>query len=475
MERKYNHQSIEKKWQSVWDKLKIWEAKKNSNDPKSSLSADRFYVLDMFPYPSAEGLHVGHPEGYTASDIVARYLRMTGKQVLHPMGFDSFGLPAENYAIKTGTHPAITTKKNINTMRKQIKALGFSYDWSREVITSDPAYYKWTQWIFVQLFKHGLAYEADAPINWCPSCKTGLANEEVVNGMCERCGTEVTKKQIKQWLVKITDERYVKRLEKDLDNLDWPDNIKQLQKNWIGRSEGAEVDFEIATSSEISLGSSPCLLAGRNDIIKVFTTRPDTLFGVTYMVLSPEHELVDKITTDKQHEEVREYQKKAACKSDLERTDLAKDKTGVFTGAYAINPVNDEKIPIWIADYVLSSYGTGAIMAVPAHDARDFEFATKYKLPIIQTVALDLNEYQKSTQALQVLDRVQKAARRKGLNIWLLGGLACAFSVRAVYRCYDDIDLVVKNNVDYKAAVKIITEAGFQPDGTKEIKGVTGY
>jgi len=404
MAQKYNHQSIEKKWQAAWDKQKIWETKKNSNDPKSCLSADRFYVLDMFPYPSAEGLHVGHPEGYTASDIIARYLRMNGKNVLHPMGFDSFGLPAENYAIKTGTHPAITTKKNIDTMRKQIKALGFSYDWSREVITSDPAYYKWTQWIFVQLFKHGLAYEADAPINWCPSCKTGLANEEVVNGKCERCGTEVTKKQIKQWLVKITDKKYIERLLNDLDRdeIEWPESIKLLQRNWIGKSEGATIQFcviasgreaisrskdaEIAASPEISLGSSPCLPAGRNDIIKVFTTRPDTLFGATYMVLSPEHPLVDRVTTAEQKKEVAVYVKKTQSKSDLERTDLAKEKTGVFTGAYAINPVNNKKIPVWIADYVLISYGTGAIMAVPAHDERDWEFAKKYKLPINEVV-----------------------------------------------------------------------------------------
>jgi len=364
MLQKYDHIKIEKKWQSIWEKENIWVA-------KDEAKGDNFFVLDMFPYPSAEGLHVGHPEGYTASDIVARYWRMKGKNVLHPMGFDSFGLPAENYAIKTGAHPAITTEKNIKKMRQQIKSLGFSYDWSREVITSDPKYYKWTQWIFVQLFKHGLAYEADAPINWCPSCKTGLANEEVVNGKCERCGMEVTKKQIKQWLVKITDERYIKRLLNGLDGLDWPDNIKALQKNWIGRSEGADVDFKID---------------GYNKTLTVFTTRPDTLFGATYMVLAPEHPFLKKITTKDQKKEVEAYVKKAEKKSDLERTDLAKEKTGVFTGAYAINPVNDEKIPIWVADYILISYGTGAIMAVPAHDQRDFEFAKQFKLPIIEVV-----------------------------------------------------------------------------------------
>lgn len=387
MTEQYDHQATEKKWQGRWDEYQQFSVSADNG------KKDKAYILDMFPYPSAQGLHVGHPEGYTASDIVSRYLRMKGKNVLHPMGFDSFGLPAENYAIKTGTHPAKTTADNINNMRRQIKSLGFSYDWSREVITSDPKYYKWTQWIFVQLFKHGLVYEADAPINWCPSCKTGLANEEVINGACERCGTDVAKKQIKQWLVKITDERYIERLLNDLDReeLDWPGSIKLLQRNWIGRSEGAEIDFVIARSEQserrgnLEIASSS-LTPSRNDRIKVFTTRPDTLFGATYMVLSPEHELVDAVTTDKQRQAVEQYQKEAAAKSDLERTDLAKEKTGVFTGGYAINPVNNKKIPIWIADYVLSSYGTGAIMAVPAHDERDYAFAEQYKLPIVPVI-----------------------------------------------------------------------------------------
>ncbi len=370
MAKKYHHSAVEKKWQREWERQGIF-----SVEVKSAANKTKVYVLDMFPYPSAQGLHVGHPEGYTASDIVARYLRMKGLQVLHPMGFDAFGLPAENYAIKTGTHPAVTTAKNIKNMRKQIQSLGFSYDWNREVITSDPKYYKWTQWIFVQLYKHGLAYEAFAPINWCPSCKTGLANEEVVNGKCERCGTVVTKKQIKQWLVKITDERYIERLLHGLDKLDWPENIKLLQRNWIGRSEGASVMFRLEKADEF---------------IEVFTTRPDTLFGATYMVLSPEHPLVDKITTPEQRRVVGKYQIEAARKSDLDRTDLAKEKSGVFTGAYAINPVNEKKIPIWIADYVLSSYGTGAIMAVPAHDERDFAFAKKFKLPIKKVIDSDL-------------------------------------------------------------------------------------
>jgi len=355
--------AYEERWQDIWQQHGVYKTPEQPSNGQ--------YILDMFPYPSAHGLHVGHPEGYTASDIYARYLRHQGKDVLHPMGFDSFGLPAENYAIKTGTHPAKTTAENIENMRKQIKSLGFSYDWEREVITSNPSYYKWTQWIFVKLFKAGLAYEADAPINWCPKDKTGLANEEVVNGKCERCGTQVVKKKIKQWLVKITDEKYIDRLLYDLDDLDWPENIKDMQRNWIGRSEGAEVDFQIQ---------------GSEKKITVFTTRPDTLFGVTYLVLSPEQPFVQEITTEKQQKAVEAYCAEAAKKSDLERTELSKEKTGVFTGAHAINPVNEKPIPIWIADYVLASYGTGAIMAVPAHDMRDFEFATKYKLPIVQVI-----------------------------------------------------------------------------------------
>ncbi len=553
MAREYNHQEVERKWQAAWERDGVYHV----SDSPASASA---YVLDMFPYPSAQGLHVGHPEGYTASDIYSRYLRARGTTVLHPMGFDAFGLPAENYAIKTGTHPAKTTKENIDNMRQQIKRLGFSYDWEREVITSDPRYYKWTQWIFVQLFKHGLAYEAAAPINWCPKDKTGLANEEVIDGKCERCGTPVTKKQIKQWLVKITDEKYIERLLHGLDNLDWPESIKTLQRNWIGRSEGAEIDFNIVPQlpkkvvllhgfqgdpdtgwkawlipllqqagvevhapklpgddkpqlerhleiiDELgvdkdtviighSLGCATALeyiqqrkakvghvilvapplpsarlaeagaypagvqnystwsfdasaikrLAARRTIIadlhddkvslpeprqlaqdieaelleevaprphfanrgigpfaapiianavapglttpiRVFTTRPDTLFGATYMVLSPEHELVDVITTEEQRTAVEQYKEEAAAKSDLERTELTKYKSGVDTGAKAINPMTGKPISIWIAEYVLSSYGTGAIMAVPAHDQRDFEFAKRHNLEVIPVI-----------------------------------------------------------------------------------------
>jgi len=363
---KYPFETIEPKWQKYWEDNKTFKASEDPAFPKDK----RRYVLDMFPYPSDQGLHVGHPEGYTATDIYCRYLRMNGYNVLHPMGFDSFGLPAENYAIKMGIHPAKTTGDNINHFRKQIKALGFSYDWDREVATSDTHYYKWTQWIFLKLFEKGLAYEAESPINWCPSCKTGLANEEVVDGLCERCKTRVVRKRIRQWILKITS--YAERLLEDLDGLDWPEPVKQMQRNWIGRSEGAEVTFKID---------------GHPEALEIYTTRPDTLFGVTYMVLSPEHHLVGKITTADQKAAVAAYLEEAAKKSDLERTDLAKEKTGVFSGAYAVNPVNDEKIPIWIADYVLISYGTGAIMAVPAHDERDWEFAKVFNLPIRQVVA----------------------------------------------------------------------------------------
>lgn len=394
MAEKYDHKLIEKKWQERWLKDKVFVAnnvtsnhpltppfskegaapasprpslRKATLSPRDSTSGRRgVYVLDMFPYPSGDGLHVGHPEGYTATDIYSRYLRMNGKKVLHPMGWDAFGLPAENAAIKKGIHPSVVTEQNIANFKRQIQSLGFSYDWDREINTTDPKYYKWTQWIFLQLFKKGLAYEKEAPIWWCPKDKTGLANEEVVNGKCDRCGTAVEKKMMKQWMLKITD--YAERLLAGLDKLDWPDSIKALQRNWIGKSEGAVVRFKISD------------LSGE---VEVFTTRPDTLFGATYLVLSPEHELVKKITTAGQKKSVDAYIKSVSAKSDRERmSEGEKDKTGVFTGAYAINPVNNEKIPVWIADYVLSSYGTGAIMAVPAHDERDFAFAKTFELAI---------------------------------------------------------------------------------------------
>ena len=372
---KYPFESIEPKWQKYWDTHKTFKVTEDEKYPKEK----RMYVLDMFPYPSAAGLHVGHPEGYTATDIYCRYLRMNGYNVLHPMGYDAFGLPAENYAIKTGTHPKTTTNANIQHFTQQIKSLGFSYDWDRCVSTCEPDYYKWTQWIFLQLYKRGLAYESETPINWCPSCMTGLANEEVKEGKCERCHSPVTHKTIRQWILKITD--YADRLDKDLEGLDWPESVKAMQHNWIGKSTGAEVTFTVADKD-----GKPT-----EDKLTVYTTRCDTLFGATYMVVSPEHKIISKITTAEQEAAVKAYQEEAAKKSDLERTDLAKDKTGVFSGSYAINPVNGKLIPIWIADYVLISYGTGAIMAVPAHDDRDWEFAKKFNLPIIEVLKSEVD------------------------------------------------------------------------------------
>ena len=372
---KYPFESIEPKWQKYWDTHKTFKVTEDENYPKEK----RMYVLDMFPYPSAAGLHVGHPEGYTATDIYCRYLRMNGYNVLHPMGYDAFGLPAENYAIKTGTHPKTTTNANIQHFTQQIKSLGFSYDWDRCVSTCEPDYYKWTQWIFLQLYKKGLAYESETPINWCPSCMTGLANEEVKEGKCERCHSPVTHKTIRQWILKITD--YADKLDKDLEGLDWPESVKAMQHNWIGKSTGAEVTFTVADKD-----GKPT-----EDKLTVYTTRCDTLFGATYMVVSPEHKIISKITTAEQEAAVKAYQEEAAKKSDLERTDLAKDKTGVFSGSYAINPVNGKLIPIWIADYVLISYGTGAIMAVPAHDDRDWEFAKKFNLPIIEVLKSEVD------------------------------------------------------------------------------------
>ena len=406
---KYPFESIEPKWQKYWDDNKTFKTVEDANVPKEK----RRYVLDMFPYPSAQGLHVGHPEGYTATDIYCRYLRMNGFNVLHPMGYDAFGLPAENYAIKTGTHPKVTTFANIEHFTKQIKALGFSYDWDREIKTCTPDYYKWTQWIFLQLYKKGLAYESNTPINWCPSCQTGLANEEVKEGKCDRCGSQVTHKTIRQWVLKIT--AYADRLLEDLDQLDWPESVKLMQRNWIGRSTGAEVNFTIADKDGKATDQK----------LTVYTTRCDTLFGATYMVVSPEHPLVEKLTTPEQKEAVEAYVDAAAKKSDLERTDLAKDKTGVFSGSYAINPVNGKLIPIWIADYVLISYGTGAIMAVPAHDDRDWEFAKKFNLPIIEVLKseVDVQEQAWTEDGIHVnsefLDGLNKKDAIEKMLAWL--------------------------------------------------------
>jgi leucyl-tRNA synthetase len=387
----YPFDQIEPKWQAIWDERQVFHAL-NPGEKGFAAAKPKFYILDMFPYPSGAGLHVGHPEGYTATDIVARYKRLRGFNVLHPMGWDAFGLPAEQYAIRTGQHPAITTQENVAKFTAQLKRIGFSYDWQREINTTDPRYYKWTQWIFLHIYNSWfnpdarraepissyrgsdpdsvrLAYVADVPVNWCPELGTVLANEEVVDGKSEVGGFPVVRRPMRQWMLRIT--AYAERLLEGLDDLDWREGIKLLQRNWIGRSEGAEIDFTIANSDEK---------------IRVFTTRPDTLYGATYMVLAPEHSLVDLIVTEEQWLEVRDYRERAARKSELERTDVAKEKTGVFTGAYAINPANDERIPIWIADYVLAGYGTGAIMGVPAHDERDLDFARQFDLPIREVV-----------------------------------------------------------------------------------------
>ena len=372
MATQYNHSAIEKKWRENWEEKPI-----NVNDGRK----EKYYCLDMFPYPSGSGLHVGHWRGYVISDVWSRYQLLKGKYVIHPMGWDAFGLPAENYAIKMGVHPAKSTEANIRNIKRQIKQIAAIYDWDMEVNTTDPDFYKWTQWIFVQMFKKGLAYEKEFPINWCPSCKTGLANEEVVNGCCERCGTTVTKKNLRQWMLKIT--AYAERLLNDLDKLDWPEKVKKMQTDWIGKSYGAEVDFPID---------------GREEKITVYTTRPDTLYGATFMVLAPEHALAKSLATDETREAVEKYIFDSSMRSNVDRMQ-AKEKTGVFTGSYAVNPLNGAKTPIWLSDYVLADYGTGAIMCVPAHDDRDFEFARKFGLPIVQVIAKDGKEIENTTEA----------------------------------------------------------------------------
>ena len=372
MATQYNHSAIEKKWRENWEEKPI-----NVNDGRK----EKYYCLDMFPYPSGSGLHVGHWRGSVISDVWSRYQLLKGKYVIHPMGWDAFGLPAENYAIKMGVHPAKSTEANIRNIKRQIKQIAAIYDWDMEVNTTDPDFYKWTQWIFVQMFKKGLAYEKEFPINWCPSCKTGLANEEVVNGCCERCGTTVTKKNLRQWMLKIT--AYAERLLNDLDKLDWPEKVKKMQTDWIGKSYGAEVDFPID---------------GREEKITVYTTRPDTLYGATFMVLAPEHALAKSLATDETREAVEKYIFDSSMRSNVDRMQ-AKEKTGVFTGSYAVNPLNGAKTPIWLSDYVLADYGTGAIMCVPAHDDRDFEFARKFGLPIVQVIAKDGKEIENMTEA----------------------------------------------------------------------------
>ncbi|EMF0156964.1 leucine--tRNA ligase [Enterococcus hirae] len=396
----YNHKEIEKKWQKYWAKNNTFNTHDDPEKPK-------FYALDMFPYPSGQGLHVGHPEGYTATDILSRFKRSQGFNVLHPMGWDAFGLPAEQYALDTGNDPAEFTQKNIETFRRQINSLGFSYDWNREVNTTDPEYYKWTQWIFTKLYEKGLAYEAEVAVNWVPELGTVISNEEVIDGKSERGGYDVVRKPMRQWMLKIT--AYADRLLDDLDLVDWPDSIKEMQRNWIGRSVGANVEFKVA---------------GTDKTYTIFTTRPDTLFGATYSVLAPELDLVQEITTPEQKAAVEAYIEETAKKSDLKRTDLAKEKTGVFTGAYAINPVNGKEIPIWIADYVLASYGTGAIMAVPAHDERDYEFAKTFDLeilPVIEGGNIEEAAYTEDGPHInsEFLNGMNKAEAIAKMNEWL--------------------------------------------------------
>ena len=396
----YNHKEIEKKWQKYWAKNNTFNTHDDPEKPK-------FYALDMFPYPSGQGLHVGHPEGYTATDILSRFKRSQGFNVLHPMGWDAFGLPAEQYALDTGNDPAEFTQKNIETFRRQINSLGFSYDWNREVNTTDPEYYKWTQWIFTKLYEKGLAYEAEVAVNWVPELGTVISNEEVIDGKSERGGYDVVRKPMRQWMLKIT--AYADRLLDDLDLVDWPDSIKEMQRNWIGRSVGANVEFKVA---------------GTDKTYTIFTTRPDTLFGATYSVLAPELDLVQEITTPEQKAAVEAYIEETAKKSDLKRTDLAKEKTGVFTGAYAINPVNGKEIPIWIADYVLASYGTGAIMAVPAHDERDYEFAKTFDLeilPVVEGGNIDEAAYTEDGPHINsaFLNGMNKAEAIAKMNEWL--------------------------------------------------------
>ena len=372
MSTKYNFKEIEEKWRKIWEENPV-------NPPDDS--KPKYYCLDMFPYPSGNGLHVGHWRGYVLSDVISRQKLMEGYELLHPMGWDAFGLPAENYAIKTGTHPSEATKKSISNIKRQVNDIAAIYDWDKEINTTDPEYYKWTQWIFIQMFKNGLAYEKEMPLNWCPNCKAVLANEEATNGVCDRCGATVTKKNLRQWMLRIT--KYADRLLNDLDKLDWPEKVKKMQSDWIGKSYGAEIDFPVD---------------GTDKSIKVYTTRPDTLYGATFMVLSPEHPIVKDITTAEYKDAMDKYCYEASTKSNVSRmTD--KEKTGVFTGSYGINPLNGAKTPIWVSDYVLADYGTGAIMCVPAHDDRDFEFAKKFDLPIIQVISKDGKEVENLTEA----------------------------------------------------------------------------
>jgi len=452
---KYDPKKIEEKWQKYWEKHpELYSADDNSEKEKK-------YILDMFPYPSAEGLHIGHVESYTATDIVSRYLRMSGKNVLHPQGWDAFGLPAENYAVKMKTHPSITTKRAIENYIRQMKMIGFSYDWSREVNSSDPAYYKWTQWFFLLLYKNGLAYKKKAKANWCNFCQTVLANEQVVNGMCERCGNPVIQKDLEQWFFKITDfiepsfakatdgqgTKKTSGLLDGTEKVDWPQSTKLAQKNWIGRSEGVEVDFRL-TIDDFRL--------------KVYTTRLDTIYGCTYCVVAPEHKLIEELKEHiENYKEIKEYQEKSKKKSDLMRME-AKEKTGVkIKGIKAINPFTNKEIPLFVADYVLAQYGTGAVMAVPAHDERDLEFARRYSLPVVQSIAPNYEDYQHNIKVLDVLKKICDGSKKRNIEFWISSGLACAFYAGIIYRKIGDIDIVVKDARRQTEFAKYLEETGF--------------
>ena len=449
MHNSYQPKEIEKKWQERWESAGLY---------KDYGRAKKFYALNMFPYPSGVGLHVGHPKGNIAVDVVARFKMLNGYSVLHPMGWDAFGLPAENYAIKNKVHPSVATEKNIATFKKQLEAFGFTYDWDREIDTTDPAYYKWTQWIFLKMFEKGLAYESSEPVNWCPSCKTVLSNEDLEGGLCERCGTQVVQKKLRQWVLRMTE--YAERLLADLDSpeINWEESIKEQQRNWIGKSEGAQFEMKIK---------------GTKEKIEVYTTRLDTVFGMTYAVVAPEHKIIGQLKAQiSNYDEVEKYLIASQNKTILERTELQKEKTGVrLEGIEVVNPFNGEAVPLFVADYVLGGYGTGAVMAVPAHDERDFEFAKKYELPIKQSVTPDYEAYLKTCRVFECLNMIFEKTTERGIKIWLLGGSAIPFYCGIVYRQHNDLDLIVKDAENFKLAIELFEELGFEKNEEKKISG----
>lgn len=446
----YDHKNLDAKWQDKWEKNKLYETPRLPGEKK-------VYVLDMFPYPSGEGLHVGHPKGYIATDIYSRFKRMNGFDVLHPMGWDAFGLPAEQYAIKNKIHPKVAVEKNVAMFKQQLSHLGLSYDWSREIDTTDPNFYKWTQWIFTKLYEKGLAYESNEPINWCPKCKTGLANEDLDGDKCERCESVVEKKPIRQWVLKITD--YADRMLSDLDTLNWPEGVKTAQKNWIGRSEGSTFRFALVRNDAEQTRNNA---EGIPDSVEIFTTRADTLYGATYIAISAEMAKTWLDAGWETNPEVAVYVN-GTLEEQKKETDYSviKEKTGIFSGIYAVNPVNSEKIPVWIANYVMGGVGTGAIMAVPAHDERDYEFATKYNLPIKQVVVADINKFNNTSKSLEALREIQEVANNENVKFWILGGLGCAFYSRIIYRAHDDLDFITKDEENYIKLLQILEKLGY--------------